>query len=268
MALIVGGVDTALLAAEIKGFLAASMPASLNGVAQDLDDWVDSNEERLETWLDLVMEHLGTWVDGVSDHLSDEEADALGAWLDGLEGDLEAFIEAGLEAFDDMIDGTSEADEIRAGEGDDEVHAQAGSDRVFGGEGADYLDGGTGSDRLVGGTGDDTLIGGKGRDILKGGAGADTFVFKALSHSVAGSKRDVVYFSQSDGDEIDLTGIDADKTAGGNQAFSWIGQEAFSGEAGELRFADGILFGDVDGDRRSEFTIRIQGSLTADDILL
>lgn len=268
MALILGGVDTALLATELRTFLAASMPASIDGVSQDLDDWLDANEEELETWLDTLMEHLGNWVDSISDHLTEAEADGLGDWLDTLEEDLETYIETGIEAFDDLIDGTSEADEIRAGEGDDEISAEGGSDDVHGGEGDDDLRGGAGADLLKGGAGNDVLLGGIGKDLLKGGAGADSFVFKTLKDSAAGAKRDVVHFSDADGDELDLTGIDASESLSGNQAFDWIGRKAFTGDEGELQLKGGLLRGDVDGDGRADFAIGVAGTLWADDILL
>jgi serralysin len=53
-------------------------------------------------------------------------------------------------------------------------------------------------------------------------------------------------------DVIDLSGIDTDAGAGGDQTFAWAGAgnvaAAFTGRKGELRFADGILQGDLDGD--------------------
>jgi hypothetical protein len=50
----------------------------------------------------------------------------------------------------------------------------------------------------------------------------------------------------------------------GNQAFDWIGSSAFfSGAPGQLRYtvqADGVhLFGDVNGDRRADFEIVLDG---------
>ena len=44
MALIIGDVDTDALAAELKAFLAESMPGTLDGVTGDLDDWIDANQ--------------------------------------------------------------------------------------------------------------------------------------------------------------------------------------------------------------------------------
>ena len=65
---------------------------------------------------------------------------------------------------------------------------------------------------------------------------------RRVKESRVGANRDgIVGFKHSEHDRIDLTTIDADKTAGGNQAFDLIGTAAFSGAAGELRFAGGLL---------------------------
>ncbi len=139
---------------------------------------------------------------------------------------------------------------------------------MYGGKHDDKIMGGAGKDKMFGGSGDDTLIGGTGKDIMKGGAGADTFVFMSTKHSDTGSKSDVVYFDDEDGDEIDLRGIDACEDEAGNQSFDWIGGNGFSGEQGELRFKSGVLRGDVDGDGKADFAITIEGTLWLDDILV
>ena len=48
-------------------------------------------------------------------------------------------------------------------------------------------------------------------------------------------------------DVLNLAGIDANSAAAGNQAFDYVGGAAFSG-AGDLRYAGGVLSGDVNGD--------------------
>jgi hypothetical protein len=63
---------------------------------------------------------------------------------------------------------------------------------------------------------------------------------------------------------IDLSRIDADTTADGDQAFTWIGREKFSGVAGELRYArddagDALVMGDVDGDGHADFALWVMG---------
>jgi hypothetical protein len=97
----------------------------------------------------------------------------------------------------------------------------------------------------------------------------DRFDFNSISESRPGiANRDVVIFRRTDGDRIDLRSIDADTDTGGNQAFTFIGGAAFSGADGELRFAGGVLRGDVDGDRVAELEIRVSGGLLGGDIFL
>ena len=61
-------------------------------------------------------------------------------------------------------------------------------------------------------------------------------------------------------DKIDLSRIDANTIAFGNQDFQWIGSNAFSNKAGELRAeqvsgADWLLQGDTDGNGTADFVV-------------
>jgi Ca2+-binding RTX toxin-like protein len=141
------------------------------------------------------------------------------------------------------------------------------------GDGALILFGGGGHDTLRGGAGADLIIGGAGADSLVGGAGADTFRYDEASDS-AGSV-DLIGDFQSGLDRIDLSRIDADTTAAGDQKFAWIGAAAFSGSAGELRVyaADGYrwIAGDTDGDGDADLLIALQSGtppLVPGDFLL
>ncbi|HEX8450118.1 MAG TPA: RTX toxin, partial [Allosphingosinicella sp.] len=62
-------------------------------------------------------------------------------------------------------------------------------------------------------------------------------------------------------DKIDLGRIDADSLTAGDQAFSWIGSNAFSGSAGQLRaYQDGgswFVEGDTDGNGSADFVIML-----------
>jgi Ca2+-binding RTX toxin-like protein len=168
-----------------------------------------------------------------------------------------------------IIKGTSASDTFRTFNANDRVFGLAGDDVIDGRGGNDRIDGGAGNDTLTGGSGKDILIGGLGRDILNGGTGADIFDFNTVRESVVGSSRDVVTFVRTEGDKIDLSTIDADTDGTpGNQAFTWIGAKAFSGLAGQLRFAGGILSGDINGDKKADFEIRVKGTLVAADIIL
>jgi hypothetical protein len=129
-----------------------------------------------------------------------------------------------------------------------------GHDRAVGGSGADALLGGRGADTLSGGAGADTVAGGRGRDVLEGGDGADVFVFAQSSLG----RIDVVRDFEA-ADMIDLSGVDADAGQNGDQAFRFVGADAFSGAAGELRYHGGRLSGDVDGDGHADLRIDVDG---------
>ncbi len=131
---------------------------------------------------------------------------------------------------------------------------------VYGGRGDDTLIGGAGADDLQGGAGSDTLNGGLGADLLQGGTGADTFVYGATAES-SGSGIDQILDFES-GDKIDLSAIDADgNAANGDTAFTFIGESAFTGAAGELRavFANGAwtVEGDTNGDGVADLILSV-----------
>lgn len=152
-----------------------------------------------------------------------------------------------------VLDGTTKADLLKGTAGDD------------------VLNGYAGNDTLKGGLGDDTLSGGTGKDVLVGGKGADTFIFKSASDAGNGNSGDQIRdFFRAQGDKIDLSGIDAELGTKGDQAFSFIGSKGFSGEAGELRYANGHVTGDLNGDKIADFSIDIVNhhALQATDFIL
>ncbi|BAN46253.1 calcium-binding protein [Metapseudomonas resinovorans] len=143
---------------------------------------------------------------------------------------------------------------------------------LIGGAGNDTLNGVAGNDILNGGAGNDLLIGGLGTDKLYGGAGADRFDFNALSEMGVGALRDIIGdFKASEGDKIDLSTMDANALTAANEAFTFIGANAFSANAtGQLRFANGVLYGSTDADTAAEFEISLVGvtSLNSTDFAL
>lgn len=144
------------------------------------------------------------------------------------------------------------------------------SDIVAGSDVANTLLGLNGDDDLHGLGGSDILAGGRGSDFLFGGTGADRFVFENTIDSPQGAADQIKDFSRAAGDVIDLSGIDADVNATGNQQFNFIRSAAFSGNAGEVRFAEGILFVQTDGDAGLDMVIgvdNIAAMLAADFIL-
>jgi Ca2+-binding RTX toxin-like protein len=136
------------------------------------------------------------------------------------------------------------------------------ADSLSGNSAANVLNGGAGNDTLVGGSGDDRLIGGAGTDNLTGGTGADTYAFGALSDMGVGALRDVVNgFKTTEGDHLDFTGLDANPLTANIDAFTFIGSNAFdpANATGQLRFADGILYGSVNADATPEFEFELVG---------
>jgi serralysin len=157
----------------------------------------------------------------------------------------------------DQLEGLGGNDRLYGGSGKDILYGDSGNDDLYGDSGNDRLYGGSGNDDLVGGSGNDLLVGDSGNDFLVGGTGADTFRFNKTSDSRVGSQRDVIddFRPESEDDVIDLRSIDADTGRSGNNAFTFIGKSAFSGEAGELRYSGTIISGDVNGDGRADFEI-------------
>lgn len=208
---------------------------------------------------------------------------------------------------DDTIIGGGGVDSIWGGEGNDLIrgdhgdatpaeslgdylYGDGGNDDLGGGLGDDHIEGGTGNDKLWGDHGDDTLIGGEGADWLRGfygedtltgDEGADTFDFfnitasteRASSDPLVSYGVDTITDFEPNIDKIDLLGVDANETnaQGTNDAFMFIGNEEFSGQAGELRYHfDGektIIEGDVDGDAKADLVIYLTGMTTPEVVL-
>jgi Ca2+-binding RTX toxin-like protein len=116
--------------------------------------------------------------------------------------------------------------------------APVGSDRL---SGIENLEGSYRDDRLAGDGGANALKGAPGADVLEGRGGADRFVYGQNEDSYqpydsppAAADR-ILDFSQKQGDRLDLSAVDADAQAAGDQAFRFVGQDAFTA-AGQVRF--------------------------------
>jgi Ca2+-binding RTX toxin-like protein len=131
--------------------------------------------------------------------------------------------------------------------------------------GGDTLSGLGGADTLDGGGGDDTLIGGLDVDTMYGADGADTFTFlseKECGTSIATADY-LADFEESMGDRIDLSGIDADpSTERSNEAFTFIGNNVDFTGVGQVRYNEGYVEGNTDGDLDPEFYIKLDIGLT------
>lgn len=146
--------------------------------------------------------------------------------------------------------------------GFENANGSQGGETIRGTGGANTLNGNGGDDRLIGEAGADVLRGGLGRDQLYGGAGFDRFDFNARAESVVGATCDVLtgYSSgpafqnagNAAGDVIDLIGVDANETVGGNQAFVFANTQAigtlrcfeFQGTTRVLGYVDNVAGAD------------------------
>ncbi len=125
----------------------------------------------------------------------------------------------------------------------------------------------TGNDTLWGienvytGSGNDTITASNAVNVINGGAGNDTFRF--LSASAADGDT-IVGFEP--GDRLDLSAIDADLSASGDQAFTLVSGGVLTA-AGQLAVSFGsdangdftLVQGNIDGNADADFTIQIEG---------
>lgn len=146
--------------------------------------------------------------------------------------------------------------------------------------GNDTIFGGAANDVLIGGNGNDVLTGGRGQDDQNGGAGADRVDFNSIAETPDGGGRDIINgFSRTQNDRIDLASIDADQRAAnpGNDGFRFIGSQSFAAYHadhpavfGMVRFAGGVLQGNVNSNLGADFEIGVGGvsSLIGTDLVL
>jgi hypothetical protein len=126
------------------------------------------------------------------------------------------------------------------------------------------LFGGAAADTLIAGAGADLVSGSGGADTLTGNGGTDSFRYSATADSTAAAMDRILDFTPGT-DKIDLTRIDANSHAAGNQAFSWIGSNTFTGSgaasAGELRaYENGgkwFVEGDTDGNGVGDLVVEL-----------
>ena len=101
--------------------------------------------------------------------------------------------------------------------------------------------------------------------MLSGGTGGDLFRF-FTGDSGTGAAADRITDFVNWVDKVDLRDVDSNSGVAGDQAFTFIGTAAFSGAAGELRWAfngtDTWLQGDLTGDGVADFEIVFTGNVT------
>jgi hypothetical protein len=157
--------------------------------------------------------------------------------------------------------GTSRRDILLAPRQNSELIGGDGDDLLIGNTGNDALWGGLGRDTLIGRHGNDWLQGGQGSDWLIGGKGKDFFSWQASD--VSRLWRDtIIDFNGLEGDRLGIDAVLDGSDPFANRGWNYIGSEAFTGAAAELRFAGGHLLGDVDGDGKADLRIHLLGVST------
>ena len=126
-------------------------------------------------------------------------------------------------------------------------------------------------ENAVGGSGNDTLIANQAANNLTGGAGADTFAWRSVGDAQTSTPDRILDFVRG-ADRIDLSAIDAISGTSANDAFTFIGSNAFTGVAGQLRYAvdaNGVnIYGDIDGNGVADLHIIVNGtSIAATDFI-
>ena len=131
-------------------------------------------------------------------------------------------------------------------------------EREFSGtKGKDSLTGNLLANTIRGRKGNDRLQGGLGADVLIGGKGKDRFLYASADES-SPSQRDTVKFGKAD--RFVFSAFDGDATAVGQQQLSFIGKQAFSGTAGELRATRSELEADLNGDSLADFSVNLRSN--------
>lgn len=181
-----------------------------------------------------------------------------------------------------VLTGNGAANLLQGMAGNDTVLGGGGNDTLVGGSGNNSLDGQPGADVVQGGAGNDTLLGGPGGDTLVGGAGNDVFSFGKLIGSVPGAMDElfgeggVPAFEGAGaaaGDRFDMSHIDANTTAAGQQGFVFGGTGKGHISLVDLGM-DTIVRGNMDNDAAFEFQLIIHdgnvraSAYTAADFIL
>ncbi|HEY5724064.1 MAG TPA: calcium-binding protein, partial [Allosphingosinicella sp.] len=188
-------------------------------------------------------------------------------------------------AGNNVIDGGLGADTMVGGNGDDVYYVENGSDQITEhlsqgndtvmssvhhalrgnienltliGTNAVSATGNELANVITGNSASNVISGGLGADTLSGGGGNDIYQYRFVTESTAASKDQISGFNA--GDRINLSILDANTgTSANNDAFTFIGSNAFSNVAGELRATESggvwTIQADVNGDGIADLTI-------------
>ena len=152
-------------------------------------------------------------------------------------------------------------------------------ENALGTPGSDVITGNAADNILKGGKGPDVLEGYFGADRLVGGPGADIFAYSYMQDSLPTRQSMDLITDFQDDDSISLRNVRLriddennpySKLLKPNFNFQFIESSEFEGRAGEVRFSGQQLQVDIDGDAKSDFSIRLNGvrEVRADQLIL
>ena len=118
----------------------------------------------------------------------------------------------------------------------------------------DKLRGTSSNDLLIGLKGNDRMTGNRGADVLIGGPGKDIYRYRHVKDSRAakGKSDHILDFGRKD--RIDLSAV--------AKKLQFIGDDRFTGAAGDVRFKKGTLELDKDGDGTADLALQLPGTQT------
>jgi hypothetical protein len=147
-----------------------------------------------------------------------------------------------------------------------------GIENLIGSKFNDKLKGDKNDNQLSGKAGNDVITGGLGADQLTGGSGSDKFVLtQAKDSGITLAAMDTITDFVRGKDTIDLSALDANTATKINNAFTgFIDATSTFTTAGQVKFDNGILYGNTDKDASAEFAIALTGitTLSVTDLIL
>ena len=139
-------------------------------------------------------------------------------------------------SFNDILSGSTIGNLIHGSEGNDLISGLAGSDVLFGDAGLDVIDCGADTD-------------------------ADRAAYAQPSDSQIGANRDQITSFSTDTDLIELSLMDANVNAGGDQAFAFSNTTSQANSVWYIvSGTDVVVQGDVNGDAVADFEILVKGA--------
>jgi hypothetical protein len=116
-------------------------------------------------------------------------------------------------------------------------------------------------ENLIGTTGNDNITGNNVANVLRGNGGYDDFYFRSVAQSTTAAPDIIQDFGSLD--RLVFSDIDARPATAQDDAFTFLGTGAFTGNAGEIRYTqvgnDVHVFADVNGDGVADMQVILLG---------